>query len=74
MTSHTRVKNVFKGNRMLLTLQAATTPSPPEQTMLCLMDGPHQSGLVQVSWSTMGIRACCSVSGRGPPAVTQPKA
>ena len=51
-----------------LTLHPATTPSPPAQTMVSLTMGPHQSGLVQVAWSTTGSRACCRFSAMGPPA------
>lgn len=52
-----------------LTLQPDTTPSPPAQTMVSFTWKPHQSGLVQVAWSTTGRRACCRMSAMGPPAV-----
>lgn len=51
-----------------LTLQLASWPSPPAQTMLVVTRVPHQSYLLQVSWPTMGRRACCRMSAIGPPA------
>lgn len=53
-----------------LTLQPATTPSPPAQTILVVTCEPHQSYLEQVAWSTTGRRACCRISAMGPPAVS----
>lgn len=50
-------------------MQPDTTPSPPAQTMLLATWRPHQSGLVQVAWSTTSRRACCRMSAMGPPAV-----
>lgn len=55
-------------NYVRLTLQPATTPSPPAQTMVSFTWEPHQSYLVQVAWSTTGRRACCRMSAMGPPA------
>lgn len=54
--------------RSTLTLQLDSWPSPPAQTIFSVTKLPHQSGLLQVAWSTMGSRACCRISARGPPA------
>lgn len=43
--------------------------SPPAHTMVFFKEMPHQSHLEQRSWATTGSRACCSLSGSGPPAV-----
>lgn len=62
---------VGKIKRIRLTLQLASFPSPPAQTMLLVTRLPHQSPLVQVAWSTTGRRACCRMSAIGPPAVQE---
>lgn len=57
-----------KRKEKVLTLQLASLPSPPAQTMLLVTRLPHQSYLLQVSWLTTGRRACCRMSAIGPPA------
>lgn len=54
-----------------LTLQLASTPSPPAQIMLLVTRVPHQSLLEQVEWPTTGRRACCRMSAMGPPALEE---
>lgn len=62
------LRTFVKYKEKWLTLQLASWPSPPAQTMLLVTRLPHQSYLLQVSWPTTGRRACCRTSAIGPPA------
>lgn len=57
-----------KNTNKVLTLQLDSLPSPPAHTIFSVTKLLHQSGLLQVAWLTMGSRACCRISARGPPA------
>lgn len=62
----------FISDRVIrLTLQLASSPSPPAQIMLVVTIVPHQSGLLQVECPTTGRRACCRISAMGPPALEE---
>lgn len=63
------INHYFQG--IGLTLQLASTPSPPAQIMLSVTRLPHQSPLEQVEWPTTGRRACCRMSAMGPPALEE---
>src|SRR4029434_508815 len=49
-----------------LTMQDPVVPSPPAHTILSVRRKLHQSGCLQMSYSTTGSRACCSESEPSP--------